>query len=152
MVSFCAEFLRSTTIQPLKMVAVCCWALAEWSYLVETSGTWMDDHTALRAVQLAKLYLQTHMLMARRSLLSGQPRWKIRPRMHSFACEITARMENGSRMSPREAACWGDESWIGRTCHVGLAPAVHTSTLRLRILQRVLMHVNAELANLPHRE
>ena len=111
-----------------------CWALAEWSYVVETSGTWMDDRTALRAVQLAKLYLQTHMLMARRSLLSGQPRWKIRPRMHSFACEISARMENGSRMSPREAACWGDESWIGRTCHVGLAPAVHTSTLHLRIL------------------
>ena len=151
-ICFCAEFLLGTTVPALQMVSVCCWSLAEFSYVIDNAGMFLTDAQAQRAVQLANLYLECHTLMARKSLLAGVPRWKIRPRTHSFGCEIVAKMSNGSRLNPKHLSCWSDESYIGKTCQIGLSKAVHTSTLHKRLLQRLLMQMNAGLAETVARE
>ena len=147
LVYFLADLLQATTVPELKRQAVACWALANWSYVIDMAEVFLTDVQARQAVESAKLYLQCHMLLARLALVAGRPRYKIRPRMHSYACEIVAKVDSGSRLNPKHTACFADESFVGKVCSVGLARPVHTSTLHLRLLQRMIMQLNAQVAS-----
>ncbi|CAE7238466.1 unnamed protein product, partial [Symbiodinium necroappetens] len=78
LVYFLADLLQATTVPELKRQAVACWALANWSYVIDMAEVFLTDAEARQAVESAKLYLQCHMLLARLALVAGRPRYKIR--------------------------------------------------------------------------
>lgn len=141
--AFAADFLKNTDVEELKVHSVLTWAITEYAWILEQAEMWLTDEQALQAASAGNLYLEAHVYLARKALLQGRPRFKVRPRLHSFACETVAKLENGSRMNPKYCATWSDESYIGQVCSIGKSTAVHTSTIGLRLLQRLMLHLNA---------
>ena len=104
----------------------------------------LTDAETARIVDLGFLFLQCFVFLADRALKDLRPRWKGRPKLHSFHCETLCRLKSGSRLNPRFYSCWLDEDFVGRTCSMGKR-AVHTQTLAKRVLQRCLLQINVHL-------
>ena len=119
--------------------------LMKFNYLLEQNGLFFDDDTAMRVCNHGLLYCQLHVLAAYDALEERRPRWKVRPPLHSLVCEIFCKLANGSRLNPKVLACWSDEDYIGQSCAIGKSSCVHPTTLGLRMLQRLVLTLNAEL-------
>ena len=130
----------------LQRPVVMMWALMQFNWILEQSGLFFDDATAMRAYHHGLLYCQLHVLAAFDALQECRPRWKVRPRLHSLVCEVLCKLGNGSRLNPKFLACWSDEDYIGQSCAIGKSRCIHPSTLGLRLLQRLVLVLNAELA------
>ncbi|CAE7428498.1 unnamed protein product, partial [Symbiodinium sp. KB8] len=72
--SWAAHFLADTTVPQLQRPAVMMWALMQFNWLLEQSGLFFDDATAMRAYHHGILYCQLHVLAA---LDACRPRWKV---------------------------------------------------------------------------
>ena len=107
---------------------------------------WLSRDQAERAALAGMTYARCHLLLARVSLENRRPRFKIRPKLHSFVCEVCCKLLAGSTLNPRMTAAWSDESYIGKVCNIGCKAAIHMSTLGRRMLQRLLMQLNAHVA------
>ena len=118
--------------------------MTEFARILEGAGMFLTDAETAKAVACAELYVQLHVYMARKSLKEGKPRYKVRPRLHSFLCETILRLHR-SKFNPKFAACWSDEDFIGQTCAISQR-ALHPATLGHRMLERLLMQLNAYLA------
>ena len=124
--------------------AVCAWALHQFGTLLDSCKLFLNDDEADRVVNLGMLYLQTYMRLAERCLAQSIPRYKVRPKIHSFHCETLLKIRAGSRVNPRFHSCWNDEDYVGRCCTVG-KQACHPSTMARRVLERLLLQTNAWL-------
>ena len=144
--AWAAHFLKNTTHPELKHHAVMCWAITEYAWTLEQANMWLTDAEAEKAAACGSLFLELHVFLARQALLAGRPRFKVRPRLHSFACETIAKMQSGSRLNPKFTATWSDESFIGQICGLGKSQAIHVASMGLRLLQRVVLNLNAHLA------
>ena len=122
------------------------WALMSFNYELERNDMFFDEATAKRIYSLGLLYVQLHTMCAKDCLAEHRPRWKVRPRMHSFLCECLCKLANGSKMNPKHFSCWSDEDYIGQSCAIGKARSIHATTIGLRLLQRLCLVLNAELA------
>ena len=69
------------------------------------------------------------------------PRYKLRPKMHQFHCEIVLRLAGGSRVNPRLASCYSEEDFIGKVMS-SLKRSIHPSSLSSRVIQRWLLQLN----------
>eukprot|EP00439_Symbiodinium_sp_Y106_P003063 s9534_g1.t1 len=127
--AFAADFLKNTDVEELKVHSVLTWAITEYAWILEQAEMWLTDEQALQAASAGNLYLEAHVYLARKALLQGRPRFKVRPRLHSFACETVAKLENGSRMNPKYCATWSDESYIGQVCSIGKSTATEPDEL-----------------------
>ena len=144
--AFLAHFLQGTQIEELKFPAVMAWSVTHFGFTLDRAGLFFTDSERLQAGRAGLTYVQTHVHCAREALLRCRPRYKVRPKLHSFLCEIVFKLLHGSTFNPRFTACWADESFIGQVCSVGKAKAVHPSTLSLRLLQRLQLNLNSRLA------
>ena len=140
------EWAEDTTVPQLQRPAVMMWALMQFNWLLEQSGLFFDDDTAMRVYNHGLLYCQLHVLAAYDALRERRPRWKVRPRLHSLVCAVICKLANGSRLNPKYLACWSDEHYIGQSCAIGKSRSMHPSTIGLRMLQRLVLVLNAELA------
>ena len=122
------------------------WALMSFNYELERNDMFFDEATAKRIYSLGLLYVQLHTMCAKDCLAEHRPRWKVRARMHSFLCECLCKLANGSKMNPKHFSCWSDEDYIGQSCAIGKARSIHATTIGLRLLQRLCLVLNAELA------
>ena len=125
------------------------WALMSFNYELESSDIFLSEAAAQRAIQFGLLYARLHVCLAH-DALHGQepvPRYKLRPRAHSFVCETLCGMLNGSRLNAKYVSCWSDEDFIGQACSVSRAKPVHPATLGRRLLERLQLSLNAHLAN-----
>ena len=143
--AWAAHFLKDTVQPELKHHAVLCWAITEYAWTLEQAGMWLTEAEASRAATCGSLFLETHVFLARAALLAGRPRFKVRPRLHAFACETIAKMQAGSRLNPKFTATWSDESYIGQVCGIGKSHSIHVNTMGLRMLQRIVLHLNSHL-------
>ena len=137
---------EDTQVDELKVPATCAWAVSQVGNTMDKAGLWFSESEAAQMVQCGLLYVQCHVWLAREALLAARPRYKVRPRLHSFLCEVIMKIRAGSRLNPKFTACWSDESYIGRVCAISKSNAVHPVTLGLRMLQRLEMQLNAHLA------
>ena len=111
---------------------------------------WLSEAAANKAVHAGMLYIQTYVQLAHDCLQKMVPRYKVRPKCHSFHCETVLRIKGGSRANPRFFSCFNDEDFVGRSCSVG-KQSVHPVTLAKRVLERLLMHTNTWLAEKSER-
>ena len=146
---FVAHHLKATAVPELQLQAVAAWAVSLFGQCLDRGGVFFTEAERQCAAQSGLIFSQAHVALARRALLSGRPRYKVRPRFHSFLCEVVCKLLHGSTMNPKFTACWGDESYIGAVCQIGKCRAVHTSTIGLRLLQRLMLNLNSYLAELP---
>ena len=109
-------------------------------------SAFLTDDERHQAAECGLLYCRLHVLLARQALENGRPRFKVRPRLHQFVCEIIPKLRAGSRLNPKYTACFADESFIGRMCAIGKSN-VHPSTMGLRLLQRTLMQLNSHIVS-----
>ena len=150
--AFAADFLQSTQVQPLKAVAAVAWAAHQFGRVCDKGGLFFTNEEGQQAAQLGITYVQTHIYLARKALRDGRPRWKVRPRLHSFLCEVALKLHAGSCVNPKYTACWAEESFVGKVCNIGKATAVHPATLALRLLQRLQLELNVYLTKSPPAE
>ena len=126
------------------MQAVLCWAVTKFGWILDQAGLWLTDAQAADAVDYGVLFVQTFMWLARDALENARPRYKLRPKMHSFFCEVLMRMHHGGRTNARWVACFSEEDYIGKICGM-IRKAVHGSTFGRRSLERALLGVNTHL-------
>ena len=143
--SWAAHFLADTTVPQLQRPAVMMCSLMKFNHLLEQNGLFFNDDVAIQVYNHGLLYCQLHVLAAYDALEERRPRWKVRPPLHSLVCEIFCKLANGSRLNPKVLACWSDEDYIGQSCAIGKSRCVHPTTLGLRMLQRLVLTLNAEL-------
>ena len=130
----------------LRMPGVCAWAITAFARVMEVGDIWLTPEQASEAAELGHLFVRSLVWLARAALVQGRPRYKVRPRLHSYACEVISKLRSGSLMNPKFCACWADEAFIGQVCNIGKAGPIHASTMGLRLLQRLEMNLNAHLA------
>ncbi|CAE7940295.1 unnamed protein product [Symbiodinium necroappetens] len=86
--AFVAAFLRDTQVDELKVPATCAWAVTQVGITMDRAGVWFSEAEAAQMVQCGLLYVQSHVWLAREALLAARARYKVRPRLHSFLCEV----------------------------------------------------------------
>ena len=123
------------------------WALTKFGVLLDRCSFWLTDSDAADAVELGLLFLHLYNYLAASALQSCKPRWKLRPKMHSFACEAIRRIQDGSRVNPRFVGCCGEEDYIGKIATI-CKGSVHPSTLARRVLERCMLGLNVHLMSL----
>ena len=138
--------LQDTSVPQLQMPACMLWGLMKFNEICEKAGMFFTEEEAEMAVESGLLYSRCHVALAYDSFARATPRYKVRPRFHSFVCETLCRIKNGSRQNPKFASCWSEEDFIGQSCSIGMARALHPATLGKSILERLLLTLNAELA------
>ena len=122
------------------------WALMSFNYELDSADIVLSEAAAQRATEFGLLYARLHVCMAHDAIQDRRPRYKLRPRAHSFVCETLCGMLNGSRMNAKYVSCWSDEDFIGQACGISRAKAIHPSSLGRRLLERLRMALNAHLA------
>ena len=137
---------QDTVVPQLQLPACMMWAVTSFGYVLEKGDIFLTPEERDRAVELGLLYVRAHVALAFDALSEHRPRYKVRPRLHSFCCECILRMMSGSLQNPKHSACWSEEDYIGQTCSIGKAKPVHPATIGRRVLERLQMVVNAELA------
>ena len=145
LMSFLSHFLRDCP-PDLQVHSICAWSACHFQAVLDACGMWLSRDQAERAALAGMTYARCHLLLARVSLEKRRPRFKIRPKLHSFVCEVCCKLLAGSTLNPRMTAAWSDESYIGKVCNIGCKAAIHMSTLGRRMLQRLLMQLNAHVA------
>ena len=140
----CMQACSNAGIAELHDQAVCAWAIHTFGQTLDGAKMWLNEAAADKAVNAGLLYIQAYVALANDCLQKFVPRYKVRPKCHSFHCETVLRIQGGSRANPRFFSCFNDEDYVGRTCSVG-KQSVHPLTLAKRVLERLLMHTNAWL-------
>ena len=115
--------------------------------MLDQSSMWLSDEAAGASVQFADIFILLYLKLAYEALVAKRPRWKMRPKYHSFFCEIINRTRAGSRINPRHVGCAGDEDMVGKVCGI-LKGSLHPVTLGKRILERCLLGINVRLMTL----
>ena len=128
----------------LQVQSVCAWALHRFGVVLDGCPLFLTDHMAETVEQLGMLYLQCYVRLAESALRSLRPRFKLRPKVHSFHCETLLRIRGGSRVNPRFHSCFNDEDYVGRVCNVG-KQACHPMTMAKRVLERIMLQTNTWL-------
>ena len=147
---FVVHHLTATVVPELQLQAVAAWAVSLFGQCLDRGGVFFTEAERQCAAQSGLIFSQAHVALARRARLSGRPRYKVRPRFHSFLCEVVCKLlVYMEAPNSKFTACWGDESYIGAVCQIGKCRAVHTSTIGLRLLQRLMLNLNSYLAELP---
>ena len=145
--AYVADVLKDTQHPELQPCAVLAWSVTTFQMVLDNAGTFLTEDEAARALEAGELYIRIYMHLACRSLAAAKPRYYVRPKLHSLACETLSRLRCNSRFNPRYVSCWTDEDFVGKVCSVSKG-SVHPTTLSLRILQRSLLYLNSWLATL----
>lgn len=151
--------LQETNDDRLCLGGLAAWAVTRFGTKMDEFSFWLSDHEAGHykphawtreadeLVDTGLLFLQLYLYLACAALDAKRPRYKVRPKLHSFACEIIQRMYAGSRVNPRHLGCAGEEDFIGKTCGV-IRAKVHAATFARRTLERSLLGINVHLMEL----
>ena len=131
-------------VPQLQMPGAMAWALTKYGLLLDRCAFWLTEADAATADELGNLFLHLYLYLARSALAEKRPRWKLRPKFHSFACELINRK---SLVNPRFVGCAGEEDFIGKVCKV-VKGAVHPTTLARRVLERCMLGLNIHLMSL----
>jgi len=134
----------ASDVPQLHMPGAMAWALTKYGVLLDRCSFWFSEDDKATADELGNLFLHMYLSLARDALENKKPRWKIRPKFHSFACELINRK---SLVNPRFVGCAGEEDYIGKVCHVAKG-ALHPATLSRRILERCMLGLNCHLMSL----
>lgn len=147
LLAFLTERLNEASLssKDLRVQAVCSWSLHTFSTTLDGAQMWLSNGEASRLVNLGMVYVQSVVKLGEIALKECRPRYKIRPKFHSFLCETVLRISDGSRMNPRFVSCFQDEDYIGRVCKLARMPSSHPMTMSKRLLQRCLLQLNSQL-------
>ena len=139
--------LQKTEHPELRLPGLCVWAVTRYGVLMDQFGFWLSDQEASELVDTGMFFLELYLFLACAALDARKPRYKVRPKLHSFACEIVQRTYAGSRVNPRHLGCPGEEDFIGKVCGV-IRAKVHAATFARRCLERSLLGINVHLMDL----
>ena len=131
-------------VPQLHMAGAMAWALTKYGLLLDRCSFWFSEDDKATADELGSLFLHMYLSLARDALEKKRPRWKIRPKFHSYACELVNRK---SLVNPRFVGCAGEEDYIGKVCRVAEA-SLHPATLARRVLERCMLGLNCHLMSL----
>lgn len=135
---------KETTNEALHAAGILAWSITKFGVVLDRSSLWLEDSQALECIQYADLFVHLYLHEASRALQEKRPLYKLRPKWHSFYCEIIERMRNGNSINPRHVGCAGEEDYIGKLCSM-IKGSLHASTYGRRTLERALMGLNVHL-------
>ena len=65
-------------------MAVCCWAIADFIYVIESSDRHLTTEQAARAAASGHKYLMSYSLLASLAVAQGSSMWPLKPKLHQF--------------------------------------------------------------------
>ena len=146
--AFLSDYMSQLTdVNKLRAPAVLAWAITKYGVLLDHSELWLTPEAAAASVEFADLFILLYLKLAAQALSEKRPRYKIRPKFHSFFCEIVNRTRSGSKLNPRCVGCNNEEDFVGKICGV-IKGAVHPASLGRRVLQRFVLGLNMRLMQL----
>lgn len=139
---------EETSTEKLYAQGVCAWSITRFGQALDHSSIWLSEEDANEATDSGLLYLQTFMLLAKTALDERRPRYRLRPKMHSFCCEILQRLYSGSRLNPRFVGCSMEEDYVGKLISILKSKSCHPSTFGKRVLERAILGINVHLMSI----
>ena len=133
-----------TSDQALHQQGICAWAITRFGTALDHASIWLSDEDSANVVDYGMLAMEVYMDLATQALVSCRARYRVRPKLHSFVCEIIQRLEAGMRLNPRFTSCAGDEDYIGKVASI-LKGKSHPTTACRRALERLLLGINVWL-------
>lgn len=133
--------------EKLHKMGVLAWAITNFGLVLDHASLWLTDQEAANAIDNGLLYIQLFMHLATEAWEQKRPRYRIRPKIHSFQCEILQRLCAGSRLNPRFISCSNEEDLIGKVMAI-VKNKLHASTLARRVLERYMLGINVFLMGL----
>ena len=146
--AFLADYISAVlAVKELRAPGVLAWAITKYGVLLDHCDLWLTPEEASLSVEFADLFVVLYLKLASKAINDKRPRYKIRPKYHSFFCEILSRTRSGSKLNPRYVGCNNEEDFVGKICGV-LKGAVHPASLGRRVLERFLLGLNMRLMEL----
>ena len=124
------------------MRSTCCWALAEFCFILDGASLVLKPSEVRRAQRAGLLFLQAYQYLSAEALRNQRRLWKIKPKMHYF-CHIVDTL--GDLPNPRHVECFTDESYLGKVKNLG--QKCHGTTISKRILQRYILYLAVRWRN-----
>ena len=141
---------QDNTDERLHAQGVCAWVITSFGSVLDNASLWLSEQQAQDAIDTGLLWCQIYMFLATQALQNCRPRYRIRPKLHSFYCEIIQRLYVGNRMNPRYLSCNNEEVFIGKVAAICKGKC-HPSTYCKRVLERLLLGINVHLMTLKAR-
>lgn len=133
--------------EKLHKMGVLAWSITNFGLVLDHASLWLTEQEAADAIDQGLLYIQLYMHLATEAWEQKRPRYRLRPKIHSFQCEILQRLCAGSRLNPRFISCSNEEDLIGKVMAI-VKNKVHASTLARRVLERYMLGINVFLMGL----
>lgn len=141
-----ADYIFSQTDdERLHAPGLMAWAITKYGVYLDRCNMFLTEQNAEQAGKFATLFLHLYLWLAGRAIQQRRPLYKMRPKYHSFACEIVNRSKT-NRMNPKYVGCAMEEDYIGKIASV-CKGATHPLSLGKRVLQRSLLGLNVYLMN-----
>ena len=128
---------QDNTDERLYAQGVCAWAITSFGSVLDNASLWLSEQQAQDAIDTGLLWCQIYMFLATQALQNCRPRYRIRPKLHSFYCEVIQRLYVGNRMNPRYLSCNNEEDFIGKVAAICKGKC-HPSSYCKRVLERLL--------------
>lgn len=126
---------RATEEHVLQGGALCVWTLVRAIHLMDASDILLSQEVASEIKNLLREHLLHWQGMSQRCAVLGLQRWKVRPKHHML--EHIALFTGSSKLNPRHATCFQDESYLGALKRIGVK--CHESTMLTRVFQRLFL-------------
>jgi len=140
---------KDTTDERLLAPGLCAWAVTELGCILDHASLWLSDEQVINAIDTGLLMAQLYLFLATASLKACRPRYKVRPKLHSFVCEIVGRFSQ-NRLNPRFIGCSNEEDFVGKVTGI-IKGKLHGATFCKRALERLLLGINLHLLPLKAR-
>lgn len=92
------------------------WSYAELHYIMDVAPRYMLPAQIERAHACGNAFLIAYQRLAEIALTQGRALYHLRPKLHEAAHMVLNIAATG--YNPRYLACWADEDFIGRVCHL----------------------------------
>lgn len=142
-----ADYIFSQTDdERLHAPGLMAWAITKYGVYLDRCNMFLTAENAEQACKFATLFLHLYLWLAGRAIQERRPLYKMRPKYHSFSCELVNRSKT-NRINPKYVGCAMEEDYIGKIASV-CKGATHPLTLGKRVLQRCLLGLNVYLMTL----
>ena len=127
----CPEALKQEALQ----VAACTWGLAQYFYLLKTSGARLSDEQAASLDLCSQMFLCMYSARARDSRGPNVNCWHHIPKMHQFHHLVLDAIAD--RQNPSAFQCFTGEDMVGKL--IKTAATAHPFSVVLTTVQRYLL-------------
>ena len=140
---FLADLTRTHDVpgcsEEARLRAALCWATADFLYVLDTGGRWLDRPFATRGWEAGTTMLLAYQQLAAIAQAEGRSNYKLRPKAHGVAHAVDQLSVAGAVENPRMWQVFNEEDFIGKISTI--AGKCSIRTVMSRLIQRYTLQL-----------